>query len=353
MNTDLLIDAIGEIDEDKIRSAKMVSVKTKKKSIKHFIIIAAAILLCITITVTTLAATVNPVYDLVYQISPGLAQMMKPVQMSCEDNGIRMEVESASVYENEAAVYISLEDLTDQNRIDETTDLFDSYSINQGFDSYSTCSYVSFDKETSKATFLINITRADGNKIEGNKITFDFTTFISKKSYYNGRLWELDLSKAVEAKDTFTPEFHGASSGKDTDFVSEWFCGENGIKFDIDYFVGTKCLVPVDGGIASPTDGVKISNIGFIDNKLHVQVYYEDTKNFDDHGFIDIRDKYGEAAECFDLSFDDDNEIGTYYEYIYNINPDEAEKYIPFGNFVTCKNRTEGFWQVTFPLEDN
>ena len=337
MNTDLLIDAIGEIDDDKIKSAKMVSVKTKKKSIKHFIIIAAAILLCITITVPTLAATVNPVYDLVYRISPSLAQMMKPVQMSCEDNGIRMEVESASVYENEAAVYISLEDLTDQNRIDETTDLFDSYSINQGFTSFSTCSYVSFDKETGKAKFLINITRADGNKIEGNKITFDFTTFISKKSHYDGRLWELDLSKAVEAKDTFTPE---------------WFRGSSGIEGGLDKVSNTKCLIPVNGGLYSPVDGVTITNMGFIDNKLHIQVYYEDIANYDDHGFIKLRDKYGEEAKYYDVSFFDDEEIGSYDEIIYDITPDEIEKYIPFGNFVTCKNRTEGFWQVTFPLEN-
>ena len=127
MNTDLLIDAIGEIDENKIINAKLFKVKTRKKPIKRMIVIAAAIILCITVTVPVLAATVNPIYELVYKISPGLAQMMKPVQMSCEDNGIKMEVMSASVYENEAAVYLSLEDMTDQNRIDETTDLFDSY----------------------------------------------------------------------------------------------------------------------------------------------------------------------------------------------------------------------------------
>ena len=129
MNTDLLIDAIGEIDENKIINAKLFKVKTRKKSVKRMIVIAAAIILCITVTVPVLAATVNPIYELVYKISPGLAQMMKPVQMSCEDNGIKMEVISASVYENEAAVYLLLEDMTDQNRIDENTDLFDSYNL--------------------------------------------------------------------------------------------------------------------------------------------------------------------------------------------------------------------------------
>lgn len=337
MKTDLLIDAIGEIDDNKIRDAKLFTVKTKKKSIKKSIVIAVAVILCITITVPVLAITVNPIYELVYQISPGLAQMLKPIQMSCEDNGIKMEVVSAAVYENEAAIYISLQDLTDQNRIDETTDLFDSYYINRGFDSFASCQIVSFDKETNTATFLINITQANDREIGGNKITFGFSEFISKKSKFEGELSELDLSKAVEAKDTFTPE---------------WFRGASGTDLDLDALAGTKCLAPVAGGIISPVDGVSITNMGFIDNKLHIQVYYEDTKNYDDHGFITLRDKSGKTAECFDLSFWDDNEIGSYDEIIFDITPDEINNYTAFGEFVTCSNKTEGFWQVTFPLEN-
>ena len=336
MNTDLLIDAIGEIDENKIINAKLFKVKTRKKSVKRMIVIAAAIILCITVTVPVLAATVNPIYELVYKISPGLAQMMKPVQMSCEDNGIKMEVISASVYENEAAVYLSLEDMTDQNRIDETTDLFDSYHINQSFDAYASCSRVSFDNTTGTATFLINITRADGKEINGNKITFSFTEFISQKNNYKGELSELDLGNAIDVKDTFTPE---------------WFRGSSGIDLDLDDLADTKCLVPMHEGVFSPVDGVTVTNIGFIDNKLHIQVYYEDIKNYDNHGYIFLRDKFGKNAESFDLSFWDDNEIGSYDEIIYDIAPDEINNYTPFGEFITCKNKTEGFWQVTFPLE--
>ena len=337
MNTDLLIDAVGEIDENKIKSAKLFTVKTRKKPIKRMIVIAAAIILCVVITTPVLAATVNPVYELVYKISPGLAQMLKPVQMSCEDNGIRMEVLSASVYENEAAIYISLQDLTDQNRIDGTTDLFDSYYINRSFDSFASCQIVSFDKETNTATFLINITQANGREIGSNKITFGFREFISKKSRFEGELSELDLSKAVEVKDTFTPE---------------WFRGASGTDSDLDALTDTKCLVPVVGGIVSPVDGVTVTNMGFIDDKLHIQVYYEDIMNFDNHGYITLYDKSGEKAEYFDVSFFDDKEIGSYDEIIYDITPDEINNYTPFGEFITCRNKTEGFWQVTFSLED-
>ena len=232
-----------------------------------------------------------------------------------------MEVLSASVYENEAAIYISLQDLTNQNRIDETTDLFDSYYINRGFDSFASCQIVSFDKETNTATFLINITQANDREIGGNKITFGFREFISKKSKFEGDLSELDLSKAVEAKDTFTPE---------------WFRGASG----------------TDGGIVSPVDGVTVTNMGFIDDKLHIQVYYKDIMNFDNHGYITLYDKSGKKAEYFDVSFFDDEEIGSYDEIIYDIKPDEVNNYTAFGKFVTCRNKTEGFWQVTFPLEN-
>ena len=43
--------------------------------------------------------------------SPAAAQSLKPVRMSCEDNGIRMGVEAASVEGSEAHVLLILKDL--------------------------------------------------------------------------------------------------------------------------------------------------------------------------------------------------------------------------------------------------
>lgn len=337
MKTDLLIDAIGEIDDNKIRDAKLFTVKTKKKSFNRSIVIAVAVILCITITVPVLAVTVNPIYELVYQISPGLAQMLKPIQMSCENNGIKLEVVSAAVYENEAAIYISLVDMTDQNRIDETTDLFDSYHINLDFDSSASCRRVSFDEGTGIATFLISISQWNNQKIAGSKITFYFTEFLSYKNKFEGEITDIDLSKVTKVTKTHTPKYFRGGSGKYVNYEDRH---------------KVNCLFPIDGGIASPVDGVTVTNIGFVDNKLHIQVYYEDIINFDDHGYITLYDKNGKKAEYFDVSFFDDEEIGSYDEIIYDITPDEINNYTAFGKFITCSNKTEGFWQVTFPLEN-
>lgn len=337
MKTDKLIDAIGQIDENKIRNAKVISGKIKRISFRRAVAMVAAIILCITITVPVLAATVDPIYLMVYRVSPSLAQMLKPVQLSCEDQGIKMEVLSAAVYENEAAIYISLQDLTDQNRVDETTDLFDSYHINRAFDSSASCNRVSFDEETGIATFLINISQWNDREIGGDKITFYFTEFLSNKSKFEGELTELDINSVTEVKETQLPESFRGGGGKELDYES---------RFDLNY------LVPVDGGILSPVDGVTITNIGFVDGKLHVQLYFEDILSYDNHGYIRMYDKDGNQAESYHFSFWDDKKVGSYEEIIYDISPEDIENYTAFGYFVTCKNLTEGYWQVTFPLEN-
>ena len=53
-------------------------------------------------------------------------------------------------------IYITMQDLT-EDRIDGSTDLFDSYSINRPFDSSAHCERVRYDESTKTATFLITI----------------------------------------------------------------------------------------------------------------------------------------------------------------------------------------------------
>ena len=328
-----LIDAIGMIDDRKIRDAKSSTVRSRRTSWGKAASVAAAVLLCFTLSISALASAVDPVYQIFYSISPTLAQALKPVKLSCEDRGIKMEVISAAIYENEAVIYISLQDLTD-HRIDETTDLFDSYRINRPFASAASCSFVSFDEETETAFFMIYISQMNNEKIKGDKITFAFSKFLSQKSKFDEELSELDLSKVTTAEETQKPESIRGGGGM----------------MDVDY--GTACLVPVVGGILSPVDGVTVTNAGFIDNKLHIQIYFEDILTYDNHGYIDLRDEAGSSAENYSISFWDDERVGSYDEIVYDISPEEIEHYRAYGYFVTCKNRTKGNWQVTFPLED-
>ena len=59
---------------------------------------AACICVCFGSAVPVLSAADNKIaYELLYMISPSAAQKLKPVRISCEDNGIKMEVAAANI----------------------------------------------------------------------------------------------------------------------------------------------------------------------------------------------------------------------------------------------------------------
>ncbi len=335
MNRDQLIEAIGMIEPQKIVNAQAPGKHRSVLRLRRIIALAATLTICFLFSIQVLAT--GPLYPMAFALSPALTQALKPVKRSCEDNGIRMEVVKAAVYENEMAVYLTLQDLTDQGRIDGSTDLFDSYRINRPFDSTASCCRLSFDETTGIATFLVTISQWGEQKIGGKKITFSLREFLSKKTYFDGELTDIDLAGLKE--ETETQKIDGLRGGGGIDFKSFY---ENQHK--INY------LIPLENGLLKPTDGVTITNAGFIDGKLHVQLHFDDIIHYDNHGYVELIDRDGNIAECHHLSFWDEDHGGAYDELIFEISPDEIENYRMYGHFVTCKNNTKGNWQVTFQI---
>ena len=111
MNAETLLNAIGEIDDSLIADA--YTKHRPRVVVRHFVVLVAALVMVMTLGVSALAAAdVAVAYDLLYSLFPAYAQQLKPVRMSCVDNGIEMEVVSADVRGNEADVLISLRDLS-------------------------------------------------------------------------------------------------------------------------------------------------------------------------------------------------------------------------------------------------
>ena len=130
MNAKKFSDAMSELDNKYIDEALNYKKKVKKPIWIKWGAMVASLLLVFTMSVPALAAAdFGPAYNLLYKVSPAIAQKLKPVSMSCEDNGIKFEVISAYVEGSEAKIFISVQDI-DGDRIDETTDFFDSFSIN-------------------------------------------------------------------------------------------------------------------------------------------------------------------------------------------------------------------------------
>lgn len=317
---------------DKTQNSKKKTRLIYLRPIKIF----TMILVCTFILMPVVAASVPSIYELMYSVSPNIAQFFTPIQKSCEDNGIKMEVVSSYIHDDCAEVYISMQDLK-SNRIDDSTDLNDSYSIHRPFDSSATCQRFGYDDATKTVTFLISITEWGENKITDDKITFTVSEFISNKHEYKDIPINIDLL-----------DIQGAPLTRQT-----WTVGGSGRSFDpaskvevLEPSTTNDCIV----------DNIDFTGIGYINGMLHIQTATTNNLSKDNHGYLFLKDKSGKEVQCdyyvaFTEGFDSPNRI-DYSEYVFAISPEELDQYNLFGTFITSGLFTEGNWKVTFPLEE-
>lgn len=328
----LLHDFAG-IDPDLIAEAEQAFCHKKKSHARRWIALAACLCLCICLTLPALAAAGNETaYALLYSISPQTAQKLKPVQASCVDNGIEMKVEAAEIDGEKATILVSLRD-TVGDRLDETTDLFDSYSIHTPYDQCGGCSLAGFDADTKTATFLLHIEQLEHVLIPGDKITFSVSEILSGKKHGEERLPQVDMAK-VPAIEEFAS--HADIRG------GSWSDEEK------------------DAPLMQPqkptavTDGVTLTGYGAADGKLHVQLCFEDILHTDNHGYVYLKDSSGETVNCeSSISFWDTNRENSYEEFIFPVPAEEWSQYEAWIAYWTCpQGAMKGNWQVTFPIRE-
>lgn len=313
--------------------------KCKKINYKKWCALAACFCLIFGLAVPAMAVSIPAFYYVLYEVSPATAQYFKPVQMSCEDNGIRMEVEAVYIHEDTAEIYISMQDL-EKTRIDDTIDLFDSYQINTPFDCTGHCELTGYDSYTQAATFLITIEQWNKQSVLGDKLTFSVRKLISNKKTYEGII-DIDNIELNSSTQTVYPR---GMSGMDR--VDQHANSNTGVAATVLKPVGSSC---------SPINGVTLTGIGYVDGKLHVQIYYEDILNTDNHGYVSLLNR--ETGEMVtsnsSISFFDDAGKGSYQDYIFTEIPFSTfDNYELYGCFVTSLGSVEGNWSVTFPLNE-
>lgn len=326
--------------QDTIRETAKIENKSHNKvfTFRKPAMVFVSICLCLSLAMPVLAATVEPIYELMYMVSPTIAQFFMPVQKSDEDNGVRMEVVSAYIHDNVAEIYITMQDLT-ENRIDNTTDLFDSYSINRPFDSSAHCEKVGYDEITKTATFLVTIEQFENKAIGGSKITFKVKEFLSHKEIYDDIEIPIALSSVEVAKETQIAKNITGSGGVD-------------YKFDEEHSVA---LIPSSPISEFPVTGIDLTGIGYIDGKLHVQTAVADNLEKGNFGTFYLKDSNGNKVESnYGFNFVNQyDQVGRidYYNYVFDIPQSEISNYTLHGNFVISGMITKGNWKVTFPLE--
>ncbi len=303
-----------------------------------------AICLCLMLSVGAMAATIPSFNNLLSVVSPDFALLLQPIEIACEDNGIKMEVVGAMNDDEMAVIYITMKDLTG-DRIDETLDIYD-YRLTGTH--ISTCQMVHYDETTKTATLRMQAN--GGEKLNGKKVSFQIESFLSDKRTFDEVETGINLLDVREVKDSQTIPLDTSSN------ISG---GGGGDLFDKLQSQGIiKVLAPDKRKITLPQiDFMYISNIGFIDGRLHIQTKWVGD-GIDDHGDLYLTDTAGSrmntASANIYFSID---KLGNakwgrdYVEYIFDMTNITLDELKLMGNFVSHGNYTTGNWKTTFKIQ--
>lgn len=324
-------EAQRSIDEKGTHRKKPIPIRRKR------ILLVAAVLILSLLAFPTAAAVSTTFNDTLYLISPETAQFFKPVQKSDEEKGVKMEVISEYIHGDTAEIYISLQD-TGSNRIDETTDLFDSYEIRTPFDLKGYCEDVSYDPKTKTKTFLVTLKNNGGQKIRGMKVSFSVSKILSRKIKGTACLEGINLTFAEQNPQIVQREVIGYTHSIEQPNKSLYY----------------NSLEP-QGIIASPYKGVSVTALGYIDGKLHIQMHYADVLTTNTCGSVRLKNIVtGETLESTgDFAFWDEERKGHYYEDVFDVSGlTDLQNWKIEAEYFTAPEALEGNWEVTFPLEN-
>lgn len=327
---------IGLEVEKKIKSHKYPMSSKKSMSV------ALAVCLCLMLSVGVMAATIPSFRNLLSIVTPDIALMLQPVEISSEDNGIKMEVVAAMNDDEMAVIYVTMQDLLG-NRIDETLDIY-QYSLT-GARTFN-CQIVNYDEKTKTATLRMEAN--GGEKLNGKKVSFRIDSFLSDKLIFDGVETGVNLSKIATINDLQTiPLDMNNIPGAGGDLLEE-FNSQGTVKIlKTDQM---KLTLP-------KVDFVHISNIGYIDDRLHIQTKWMGD-GVDDHGYFYFVDASGNRIDIYpsSITFGVDESGNTnyghdYQEYIFDLDNINLNELKLMGHFVSNGNYTKGDWETTFKIQ--
>ena len=302
---------------------------------RRVVAFALALTLCLGLGTSALAAASTSFNGWLYTLSPNWAMYFRPVQMSCEDQGLQLKVQGIRITGRTAEVYVTLQDLTG-DRLDASIDLFDSYSLDTPGGSSAYCQMTGYDAATRTATFYIHY--ESDSPIRSDKLTFSLRRLLTKKETTTASI-DLALGSLSADPETHLPGNRirgwGGSSKESYDSVSQQLL-----------------LLPGED-MAVPVPGVALAAAGFLNDKLHAQIRYEDITRTDNHGFLWLEDAQGHRIDSIaSVAYWAENKSDSFEEYFFDVSPETAQECTLHGEFITCHSLIEGDWQITFPLAD-
>ena len=168
------------------------------------------------------------------------------------------------------------------------------------------------------------------NRILGSKITFSLKTLLCGKKETLDKPITIDWKSIPESVRTETA----------------------------DPYEGT-VLVPGDDQM-EPESGFYLSGIGYVVDKLHIQLFTPWRSVYDDHAFLYLLDAQGNRVYAdmlyrggYTTGAEETVQRADYIDYAFDVPQNELELYSLFGDFYSAKTRIDGNWSITFPIPND
>jgi hypothetical protein len=326
------------------------SIRVFRRPLVAFVVIISCIVLSFSVafaTVPEFRAMVENIIGISPGVTPELEEMLQVVKARCESEGIELEVVSAASTGEELIIVYTLRDITGQDRIDESS--FIDMPIISG-DTVGEAEYLyanSYFDENTKTLHVISVLREIGQV--GPTLSFSFNNVRSIVEYekFDTGIELAAISTAPKRYKT-KKDFHSFYAARVPFAVLE----------------PDEDLIPLPG-----IDFAYISAMGYINNQLHVQLYFprnsydiiREPVNFEDSGKLFLSDDIDTDPAWGSLN----HSVGHFHamefgmegkleEFIYDLSPQDIKnsdlKLIGI-YFCGKTNYVSGNWEVSFDLD--
>ena len=324
---------------------------------------AVAAVLAVFLLATPVMAS-EPIQDLMYQVSPEMAARFTPICQSDTDNGIRMEVVSASVHGATAEICISFEDL-EGDRLSRNSmaqmyhTQFAGKAILKNGSWGGTVRDVDYDAETGKLILILERTFSFYDEEQQRNLTvqelFDGKMTISVDSLYEHvPMPEKTMKLALTENEVITVK---VERGHPTDRPVEVpFDGFGSGSVAGDPWLSREYYEILQSGeaVCDFTDTLSLTGVGYAEGQLHIQTRVRAAVNEEPVYDLWLVDEEGNEVfrqRHHTFSINEGENWGGYEEVIFDLAPEELENYTLVYQVCERKN-IEGNWRVTFRFDE-
>lgn len=318
------------------------------------------------LSATVLASTIPSFNRLLARISPELALILQPIEGEnkgeaniemenftddinqkntavVEETGIEIKPLAVINDDDMMMIYLTIQDLTG-DRVDETLSVLDYFvegaSINN-------CQTIDYNPESKTA--IVQLTTQGGEKINHTTVQIVIKSLLTGKKVLERVPIAIGLNGVKEGAIVTTTWMSrddtqgGGGTGDMWNILEE--------EGQIQILTPNTMAMDIQG-----MDGMQVSNIGFINGRLHIQTRWEENDR-DNHGYFYLVDQDGNEIEVEENNFyfgvDEKNNVqfgSEYVEYILDASKEQLAGMQLMGYFAGYSEVVEGNWELKVDL---